>query len=132
MALKDYAELDEEDYYGQDFATPGVVSIWVGSAEPTEFAENLDILQDLYGIGYYDLDDNEAYYGAAPADIGELLRLFSFQASFTPAVVEAARRLGITRARWAIAQFNFAYDPARVQRPIRDDPGFLGVFQYTE
>ena len=131
MALKDYAELDEEDYYGQDFATPGVVSVWVGSAEPTQFAKNLDILQDLCGVGYYDLDENEAYYGPAPRDIGELLVDFSFRVSFTPAVVEAARRQGISRARWAIAQFNFAYDPARVQRPIHADPCFLGVFQYT-
>jgi len=30
VALQDYADLDEDDFYGQDFDEDGVVSVWVG------------------------------------------------------------------------------------------------------
>ena len=30
MPLRDYEELDEDDFYGQDFEREGVCSVWLG------------------------------------------------------------------------------------------------------
>ena len=55
MALHDYAEMDEEDYYGQEFEKEGVLSLWVGMKDDSDLPD-ADVLQDLCGVGYYDLD----------------------------------------------------------------------------
>src|SRR5689334_12444520 len=54
MPLRDYS--DDDDFYAQGFDREGVVSIWLELA-PGKEDSNVDALQDLCGVGYYDLDN---------------------------------------------------------------------------
>jgi hypothetical protein len=54
MALHDYAAIDEGDFYGQGFEQDGVVSVWVGLSNGADDREEIDVLQDLCGIGCYE------------------------------------------------------------------------------
>lgn len=131
MALKDYAALDEEDFYGQGFQKEGGVSVWAGLSDDSGDVERIDVLQDLCGVGYYDLDrqaSNSFDFRFVP--LRRLLEEISYSSSFIGPVLEAAKSRGLESARWVLLQFDFAYDPARVKRPIAPDPVFLGVFPY--
>lgn len=131
MPLKDYRELDEEDYYGQGFRKDGVISIWVGLSDDSDDAQELDVLQDLCGVGYYDLDFQEGNcFNFELVPLRRLLEEVSYSATFMDPVLEAAKAKGLTSARWLLVQFDFAYDPSRVKRPIATDPVFLGIFPY--
>ena len=132
MATKDYAELDEDDYYGQDFEQKGFVSVWLGLTDDSDDEENLDVLQDLCGVGCYDLDWQEGNcFEFELVPVKRLLEELSFASSFIDQALLAAKAKGMEQARWVLVQFDFAYDPARVKRPIAADPVFLGVFPYV-
>jgi len=128
MALRDYEELDEDDFYGQDFERDGVVSVWLGTNDPTGYEPNTDTLQDLCGVGYYSLDNQEVMVKDPPATIHELLEELSYSESFVDAVDRAAGK-GM-KGRWIVVQYDFAYDPSRVKRKPEKEPRFLGVFPY--
>jgi hypothetical protein len=134
MALHDYAEMDEEDFYGQDFDREGVVSVWVGLKGPLPGeSEEMDVLQDLCGVGYYDMDHGEGNcnnFELLP--LQDLLSEMSYSDSFATQAEEAAAKVGITHARWVQVQYDFAYDPKAVKRPIADDPVFIGFFPYVK
>ena len=55
----------------------------------------------------------------------------SYSASFALQVIAAARERGIEKARGIVAQYDFAYDPAKVKRAMASEPVFLGVFAYA-
>lgn len=128
MALHDYS--DDEDFYTQDFGCEGLVSIWLSSTEVSGDTVT-DVLQDLCGVGYYNLDNQEANASPTIVPIEALLGEISYSATFLPQALSSASKLGISTARWATVQFDFAYDPTRVSRPVSLDPIFLGVFSYT-
>lgn len=131
MALKDYAELDEEDFYGQGFRQDGVVSVWAGLSDRKDDAEGLDVLQDLCGVGYYNLDKQDANcFEFELVAIRRLLEECSYSATFIDQVLESAKIKGVESARWVTLQYDFSYDPSRVKRRIAQDPVFLGVFPY--
>ena len=130
MPLRDYEQLDEDDFYGQDFGKDGVVSIWVGLSDACEAQEGIDVLQDLCGVGYYDIDNQEVIIHQEPSLVADLVGALSYSESFSEAVVRAAAVMAVERAWWVVAQYDFAYDPARVKRPVAVDPRFLGVFGY--
>lgn len=133
MALHDYTALDEADFYGQGFCREGVLSLWVGLDEVTPADNNVDCLQDLCGVGYYDGDAQESNsHGGQLVALDELLEEISFSTSFKTASLAVATARGISEARWVIVQYDFAYDPSRVKRPIQPDPVFLGVFEYVD
>lgn len=128
MALRDYS--DDDDYYTQDFRKDGVISVWLGLTDGESNAD-MDVLQDLCGVGYYALDDQEANnFDFELVNVERLMADLSYSKSFIADVVEQAKAIGIERARWAIVQYDFAYSPERVKRPIEADPLFLGVFEY--
>lgn len=56
MSLNAYS--DDNDYYNQGFEKEGIVSIWAGILGE-DVDPDLDILRDLCGVGYYNLDDQE-------------------------------------------------------------------------
>jgi hypothetical protein len=60
MPINDYTE--DNDYYTQGFESEGVVSIWVGLTNSKDTPDEIDVLQDLCGVGYYDLDSQESNY----------------------------------------------------------------------
>jgi hypothetical protein len=130
MALRDYAELDEDDFYGQGFGRDGVVSVWAGTIPAGGLAKNVDILQDLCGVGYYSLDNQEVNVVDAPTSITELLAPLSYSSSFVDAVAKAVK--GKDRFTYAVVQYDFAYDPKRVKRDIAADPRFIGVFDWND
>lgn len=132
MALKDYAALDEDDYYGQNFEKKGVVSVWLGLKDDSDDPPNLDVLQDLCGVGYYDLDFQEGnHIEFEMVPVRRLLEEISFSDTFMDEVLDAAKKIGREAARWVLVQYDFAYDPSRIKRPIASDPVFLGVFSYS-
>jgi len=133
MPLKNYATEDEEDFYGQNFEVEGFVSIWLGQTIAENDTEELDVLQDLCGVGYYDPDNQEGNcFEFKLVQIRKLLEEISFSESFLTHALEVANRNSINTARWVTVQFDFAYDPNKVKRKIEDDPYFLGVFEYDE
>lgn len=129
MARRDYSE--DEDYYTQDFQRDGVVSIWIGLSDgPSDM--DADVLQNLCGVGYYSLDDQEGMnFDFRLVPVGELLTPLSYSSSFAKAAADSAAAMGLSQARWVTVQYDFAYSPAKVQRPIAADPVFLGVFEYS-
>lgn len=130
MALRDYAELDEDDFYGQGFGRDGVVSVWAGTIPAGGLAPNVDILQDLCGVGHYSLDQQEVNVADAPTSVDELLAPLSYSSSFVDAVSQAVA--GKDRFTYVVVQFDFAYDPSRVKRAIAADPRFIGVFDWND
>ena len=131
MALRNYEEIDEDDYYGQDFVKVGKVSIWIGLTTDEDDPEDLDVLQDLCGIGYYSLDNQDMNsFDFKETDIKALLVDLSYSKSFSKEVYKTARVKGYTKARWILAQYDFSYDPTKVKRKIEKDPIFLGAYNY--
>ncbi|WP_222616544.1 hypothetical protein [Undibacterium umbellatum] len=57
LARKNYTE--NNDYYSQDFEKQGVVSLWLGLTDRS-LAQDVDTLQDLCGVGYYQLSGQES------------------------------------------------------------------------
>jgi hypothetical protein len=113
------------------FTSEGWVSIWVGQERGDP---NVDILHDLCGVEYYDVDFQECIVAKdwAPAPIASLLERLSFAESFLAPAFEAARQKGLSDAVWVVMQLDFAYDPLRVTRPVAADPVFLGTFPWHE
>lgn len=134
MALKDYRAMDENDYYGQGFSEEGFVSIWLGVEDtPPEQRENIDVLQDLCGVGFYDHDFTESNsFNFQLVAVEQLLEGDCDADSFKNQAIQSARHKGIEAARYVFLQFDFAYNPSRVKRPIANDPVFIGVFPYSE
>lgn len=129
MAKRDYS--DEPDFYGQGFAKEGFVSVWAGSTgadgDPDE-----DVLQDLCGVGYYRLSDQEGRcFDYELVDLRRLLQDLSYASSYIDAALAAAKAKGIEKARWVTVQYDFDYDPTKVLRKIADDPIFIGSFPYS-
>jgi len=133
MPLRDYEELDEDDFYGQGFERPGLVSLWLGTEDPSPINPKLDVLQDLCGVGYYSLDQQEVNILEPPAAITleAMFAPISYSASFLPAVIKAAAKLGITTCWYAVAQYDFKYNPKKIKRTIAPQPVFLGAFKYV-
>lgn len=121
MALSDYFDRD------------GVVSIWLGLTRPDP-DDNVNVLRDLCGVESYDLDaqDVVAVGEFEEAPVADLLRLLSYSSSFRDAAGRAAAAKGLVRAYWAVGQYDFAYDPARVYVPVAADPVFLGCFPWSD
>ncbi len=110
----------------------GVVSVWLGVV-PGESDENIDVLKDLCGVEYYDIDFGEANTSddSSSASVEELIRSLSYSGSFILGAVEAARRVGISQAHWVTVQYDFRYDATKTVRPIAPDPVFIGCFPYS-
>ena len=97
--------------------------------------EGVDILKDLCRVTYYDLDDQEV---AAAGDtfpratVAEILSKLSYSSSFLEPANRAAAKKKVNRAYWALAQYDFIYNPKRFRRAVAKDPLFLGVFDWND
>jgi len=118
------------------FEKKGKVSLWLGVRKPNLKAmEGVDILKDLCGVYHYDLDEQEvaAIRETFPrATVAEILRRLSYSSSFLGPASQAAAKKKVAHAYWALAQYEFAYDPKRVRRAVAKDPLFLGVFDWND
>lgn len=128
MARRDYSE--DEDFYEQNFEQDGVVSVWaglLGDEGDTEF----DVLQDMCGVGYYRLSDQENNcFDFQLIGLRDLLKDLSYANTFIEEVLAAAEHKGIAEARWVVVQYDFQYDPTKVLRSVLEDPVFIGYFPY--
>ena len=125
-------DFNEGVFYGQGFQKEGVMSCWVGLNSPGDHDGDVDVLQDLCGVGYYSLDDQESNCeDFALLPLRELVSPMSYSESYMAAVLAAAERLGVHQGRWVVVQFNFEYDPTKVTEVVHSDPVFLGVFPYS-
>ncbi len=132
MALRDNEAEDEAGFYEQGFEANGIVSIWLGRQPICPDDTNVDILQDLCGVGYYELDNQEiSGAGVEKSSIHELLMAISYSRSFANQAIQNASNLGLTDGFWLLVQFDFAYEPSRVVREIAVDPIFIGQFMYV-
>jgi len=109
------------------------LSIWIGKEVP-DSASGKDILKDLCGVDYYDVDFQEIVGDEDWRDmpIDSLCSRLSYSASYLSEALAAARSLGIQSGRWAVMQLNYDYRPDEVKKPIATDPIFLGSFRWYE
>lgn len=118
------------------FRKKGKLSLWLGvHASTQEAMQCVDILKDLCGVDSYDLDDQEvsAVDDSFPrAAVSEIIGSLSYSSSFIDQALERAEQEKISLVHWALAQFDFAYDPRRVGRSVAADPLFLGVFDWDD
>ena len=129
MALKNYEDLDEEDFYGQNFERPGFVSLWGSEVPLTAFPDRIDFLQDECGVGYYNLDDQELVcFRNSPA---ETVNQFSYASSFESKIVSSIEKAFPGGFEWLLAQYEFEYDPILVKRKIGNRVLFLGSFPFN-
>jgi len=112
------------------FEREGYVSIWLGR-EVSDSTSGKDILKDLCGVDYYDVDfqDVVGEEDWVEIPVEPLLRMLSYSTSYLSEALSAARRLGIQNARWAVSQLDYDYRIEEVRKPIAADPGFLGSFR---
>ena len=91
MALYDYAETDDEDYYAQGFERTGYVSLWLGLADQSTAGDEIDVLQDLCGVGYYNIDSQESNCDEfRVVSVVDLLGELSYSPTFRDEAVKAA------------------------------------------
>lgn len=114
------------------FERDGFVSIWAFLREEDPADADKDVLQDLCGVDCYDLDSQEGAISDSPQPLSSLVEQLSYSASFSKSALEAADRIGIKTAFGVIAQFDFAYEPSTVTKPISKDPVFIGSFRWHE
>ena len=126
MAINDYLELEgEEAFYGQGFGSDGYTSIWILTCDTKKLPYNMDWLQDLAGVNYYDLDFN-----------GTIERETSWQEALEPLALseeslqEVLRKIEEldTGNGTLVIQGDFHYDPSKVTRDLDSRLVFLGAF----
>jgi hypothetical protein len=115
---------------------PRKVSLWLAVKKPsTKKMQGVDILRDLCGVRYYDLDSQEL---SAVADdfprvrVEELLGKLSYSATFLAAATRSAAEKSIKHAYWALAQYDFVYKPRSGRKVDERAPFFLGVFDWND
>ena len=109
-----------------------LLAFWVGLADESTGGGEIDVLQDLCGVGYYNIENQESNcHEFRVVSVVDLLGELSYSPTFRDDAVKAAIDKGVMKGRWVVAQYDFAYDPGRVKRSISSDPVFLGVFPYT-
>src|SRR5215472_970198 len=100
------------------FEQPGTVSLWLFREPENPSDVDKDVLQEFCGVDYYDSDSTEGVVREAPTAAASLIKPLSYSASFLDVAVAAAVRLGVTEAYGVLAQYDFAYDPTQVERPV--------------
>src|SRR6266404_4277991 len=64
--------------------------------------------------------------------VAAILSRLSYSSSFLGPVNQAAAKKKVNQAYWALAQYDFAYNPERVRGAVAKDPLFLGVFDWND
>ena len=67
-----------------------------------------------------------------PQTLSSLLSQLSYAGSFIDDALNSANRLGIKDAYGVIVEFDFAYDPSKIARPISTEPIFIGYFKWHD
>ncbi len=109
----------------------GVLSIWLGTAQPD--IDAIDIFYESHGIGPDVLGDgkDENCFNSEGRDIEDIIQLVPFSSSFAGDVVAAARQLRLDVPAWISILYDYAHNPANLDREVPNEPTFLGVFDYS-
>lgn len=110
----------------------GVVSIWAFLKPEDPADKDMDVLKDFAGVDSYDIDSQEGAISDSEVPLVSLIEKLSYSASFVDEAMAAAKRMNIESGYGVIAQYDFAYDPSKVQKPIRRDPVFIGYFPWHD
>jgi hypothetical protein len=114
-----------------DFEREGVVSVWVFPNEVDRADAQEDVLMELCGVEEYDLEFQEVVPSSdGPETLASLFGPVSYSSSFIHEALSAADRLGINEAFGVVVQFDFAYDPTKVRKPVAKNPVFIGYFHW--
>jgi hypothetical protein len=108
------------------------VSVWVGFEKGDP---DVDVLKELCGVKSYDLDYQEIIIDDEKwkeQSIHSLLRQLSYSSSFLTDALLAAKKRGIAKALYVLAQYRFVYDPKKARKKIAADPIFLGSFTWRD
>jgi len=109
----------------------GFASIWAGLEHQDT---NIDLLKDLCGVDFYDVDFQEC--SAAPKHelerVSVLARRLSYGECFSEEVCRAAESIGLDRVAWLAMQLNSSFDPNKSRKPVSEKVRFLGVFRYED
>ncbi len=107
------------------------LSIWFGKEIIHETDEDeVDLLKDLCGVEYYDIDFQEIFFvDGEVSDLETLLEPLSYSETFMKEVIKKANNLGITEASYALVQDDFGSEDTKMDLP-KDSPIFVGVFDY--
>jgi len=112
------------------------VSLWLAVKKPsTKKMQGVDILKDLCGVRYYDLDSQELSAVAddfPKATVEEILGKLSYSSTFLEAATQSAAEKSIKHAYWALAQYDFVYKPRPGRKVDERAPLFLGVFDWND
>lgn len=88
---------DDDDFYEQDFQEKAFFRFWLGISTRGE-DNNVDMLQDLCGVGFYRLSEQETnHLDYQLVDIASLLADPSYSTTYVNKVVPAAREKGIEK-----------------------------------
>ena len=98
------------------FEKKGKVSLWLGVRKPDLDEQEVAAIRDTF----------------PRATVAEILRRLSYSSSLLEPANQAAAKKKVTHAYWALAQYEFAYDPKRVRRAVAKDPLSLGVFDWND
>lgn len=115
------------------FEKEGWVSIWVATAKGPKGDMKKDVMKDLCGCDYYDVDFQENIFDPKwkSLPIATLIDRLSYSESYRDAALKAAKKKGIDEAVQAISQLEFKYDPKKVTKPVSKWLIFLGAFRFT-
>ena len=112
------------------------VSLWLAVRKPsTKKMQGVDILKDLCGVRYYDLDSQELSAVAddfPKATVAAILGKLSYSSTFLEVATKSAAEKSIKHAYWALAQYDFVYKPRRGRKVDERAPLFLGVFDWDD
>jgi hypothetical protein len=113
------------------FRKKGYLSLWVGIIQPEK---GIDVLSDRCGVRSYDIDSQEAISSGRSGKllpVQKLVEKLSYSSTFLAEAIKRTEEMGVKRARYVLCQYDFAYDPDKVQVAIMSDPMFLGVFRWS-
>ena len=108
------------------FEKKGKVSLWLGVRKPKgKVMEGVDIPKTSAGCTTTTSTSRKWRLSEIPfpgPTVAEILRRLSYCSSFLEPANHAAAEKRVTHAYWALAQYEFAYDPKRVRRAVAKDP----------
>ena len=117
-----------------EFSIGGMVSVWIGNFETeAQFDDYMNLSKDFekdFGFRIENGSIREATVEHTPRTIQELVIGFSNWKSFAPAVVQAARAVGVEKATTMIVFYCLNF-PDSQTRSANAPLQFLGAFPFS-
>ena len=117
-----------------EFSASGTVSVWIGNFQAdTQFDDYMNLSRKFetdFGFRLNDRGIHESVVENSPKPIADLVNGFSDWEYFGPAVVEAAKELGVERASTMLVVYAVRYDPTKVVAGPKSSLQYLGSFPF--